>query len=83
LIYGSVTNQTLTVRKGHARRGHAIALIVWNDYNLIVSPNTDVAGSRHILNRLEIKAHLGNNTHEQVVPRSIPIAKDSGAIENG
>ena len=48
LVLGSITNETLVLGKGNKRRSSSVALIVGDDFNTFILPdsNTGVSGSK-------------------------------------
>ncbi len=43
LVLGSVTDQPLVVRKGDIRRGRSVTLVIGNDFDTVVLPDTNTS----------------------------------------
>lgn len=72
LVLRGVADQALVVREGHIRGRGAVALVVGDDLNAIVLPDTDT--SKAAVSADFIFFRDKTMTYEYVVPRSIPIA---------
>ena len=70
LVLRGVADQALVVREGHIRGRGAVALVVGDDLNAIVLPDTDTSKAAISADFFRDKTM----TYEYVVPRSIPIA---------
>jgi hypothetical protein len=73
LVLRGVTNQPLVIGERDVGWSRSISLVVGNDFNTIILPDTDATAQvfgYKIRSRLEKKM----NAYEYVVPRSIPIA---------
>jgi hypothetical protein len=71
LVLCSIADQTLVVGEGNIRRGRSITLVVGDDLDTIVLPDT------YTPKQMDENTGQGTkvrSTYEYVVPRSIPIA---------